>query len=164
MAIRKEISKDNELYLWMNGKMIYKRWLNTGQSIIIDKQVFSKYSEYSITDFDSKNTPKFVILKANFELMSIENGGRKTAINSGYRPDHVFEYKQNGMFKYAFMGDIQLDDNEPMMPGDNRIVTVRFLFHQPIDRYLNIGRKWDLLEGPTKIGKAEIIEILTDNI
>jgi hypothetical protein len=35
MAIFKKIEND-ELYLYMNGNLIYKRWLNTGQSKVFD--------------------------------------------------------------------------------------------------------------------------------
>jgi hypothetical protein len=49
MAFTKEI-KDNELYVYMNGKLIYKKWLNTGQSKVFDVMGYDKYTEYSITD------------------------------------------------------------------------------------------------------------------
>lgn len=49
MAIRKEITKDNELYLWMNGKLIYKRWLNYGYSKVFDKTAYNKNTFVSIT-------------------------------------------------------------------------------------------------------------------
>ena len=57
------------------------------------------------------------------------------------------------------MGDIQFDQNECIMPGETKEVLVRFLSRQPIDKYLNIGRKWWIHEGLNKIGEAEIIKI-----
>jgi len=47
MAFTKE-TKDNELYVYMNGKLIYKKWLNTGQSKVFDVMAYDKYTEYSI--------------------------------------------------------------------------------------------------------------------
>ena len=143
----------------MNGKLIYKRWLNTGQSVVIDKQVFNRYTDFSINDFDLSKTPEFVIIKAKLTLLKTEDGGRKTGIKSGYRPDHVFEFQNNGIFKYAFTGDVQFPNINTILPGEKKIVTVRFLIHQPIDEYLTIGRKWWMVEGPKKIGEAEVLEV-----
>ncbi|WP_396637400.1 hypothetical protein [Maribacter sp. R77961] len=49
MAFTKE-TKDNELYVYMNGKLIYKKWLKTGQSKVFDVMAYDKYTEYSITE------------------------------------------------------------------------------------------------------------------
>ena len=159
MIIRKEIKDDNELYLWFNGKLIYKRWLNLGYGKVFDHFAYGKYTEQSITDFDLDETPELIHVKANLMLVPTEKGGRNNGIKSGYRPDHVFEYQTNGQFEYAFMGDIQFDENDVIKPGENRIVTVRFLSHQPIEKHLNIGRKWCIHEGPNLIGEAEILGI-----
>jgi hypothetical protein len=34
----------------MNGALIYKRWLNTGQSLVFDVMAYDKYMLLSITD------------------------------------------------------------------------------------------------------------------
>lgn len=39
---------DNQLYLYMNGKLIYKRWLLTGQSIVFDVMPYTKRTLISI--------------------------------------------------------------------------------------------------------------------
>ena len=28
---------DNQLFVYYNGQLIYKKWLNTGQSIVVEK-------------------------------------------------------------------------------------------------------------------------------
>ncbi len=48
--IFKEKTVDNELYVYMNGKLIYKRWLNTGQSKVFDLQAYDKYTLKSIKE------------------------------------------------------------------------------------------------------------------
>ncbi|WP_201741881.1 hypothetical protein [Flagellimonas alvinocaridis] len=45
-----EETKDNELYVYMNGKLIYKKWLNTGQSKIFDAMAYDKYTLKSIQE------------------------------------------------------------------------------------------------------------------
>lgn len=52
------------------------------------------------------NNKEFLIVKAKFKLKGTADGGRKTGIIRGYRPNHVFEYKDNKMVS-AYMGDIQ---------------------------------------------------------
>jgi hypothetical protein len=41
MLIHKEV-KDRELYVYMNGKLIYKRWLDTGASKVFDVMAYDK--------------------------------------------------------------------------------------------------------------------------
>ena len=84
---------------------------------------------------------------------------RKTGIKTGYRPNHVFEYNDNGNLN-TFIGEIQFDKDKTLLPGEEGIVKVRFLFTMPLEKYINIGRQWFIHEGKYKIGEAEIIEII----
>ncbi len=43
---------DNQLYLFMNGKLIYKKWLLTGQSFVFDIIPYSKWD--SLVNFELK--------------------------------------------------------------------------------------------------------------
>jgi len=49
MVFKKE-TKDNELYVYMNGKLIYKKWLNTGESKVFDLIAYDKYTLESINE------------------------------------------------------------------------------------------------------------------
>ena len=57
MAIHKEIRGD-ELYLWMNGKIIYKRWLKTGHSKVFDIRAYDKKTFLSIVEDDNGKVRK----------------------------------------------------------------------------------------------------------
>lgn len=48
--IFKEITKDDELYVYMNGKLIYKKWLKTGASKVFDVMAYDKYTLKSIKE------------------------------------------------------------------------------------------------------------------
>ena len=100
----------------------------------------------------------FWIVKAKFRLKSTDEGGRKTGIKSGYRPNHVFEYRDGNMVS-AYMGDIKFDEQEWIEPGEEKIVTVRFIPGQPIEQFLTIGRRWWIHEGPNLVAEAEIVEV-----
>ena len=158
MLITKEISKDNELYLYMNGNLIYKRWLNTGQSKVFDVMAYDKYTYSSYTDLDVKNSPYLIRVKAKIRLDTTEEGGRVNGIKSGYRPNHVFEKKENGEMVEAFMGDIGFDTQDLLELGKEYEVMVRFPLVQRIERFMDKGRKWWIHEGARKVGQAEIVE------
>ncbi|MBS2101137.1 hypothetical protein [Carboxylicivirga linearis] len=101
-----------------------------------------------------------IIIKAKFKLYRTDIGGRKTPIISGYRPNHVFEYKENSNdFIATYIGDVNFEGQEFLSPGESIIATVRFLRHGDIERFIQIGRIWWIHEGRNKIGEAEIIEI-----
>jgi hypothetical protein len=158
MLIHKEI-KDDELYLYMNGKLIYKRWLDTGASKVFDVMAYDKYTLASIRDIRQEKH-QLISVKALIGIKVTEDGGRRTGILSGYRPDHVFEYDKNGNMIEAYIGDIRWDDSLAIEPGEEKVVTVRLSSSWKIERYLNIGRKWWIHEGPRCVGQAELIEFL----
>ncbi len=56
MAIHKE-TNPNELYVYMNGSLLYKKWLKTTQSLVFDVMPYDKHTLVSITDKGTnKNT------------------------------------------------------------------------------------------------------------
>lgn len=55
MIIRKEIKNDNELYLYFNGKLIYKRWLNYGYSKVFDRMAYGRDTFVSIIEDENGN-------------------------------------------------------------------------------------------------------------
>ena len=158
MLITKKISKDNEFYLYLNGKLIYKKWLNTGQSKIFDVMAYDKYTYASYNDLKIESSHDLIKIKAKIRLRTTEEGGRVNGISSGYRPNHVFEYKENGMLKETFIGDIQFGKGTFLELGKECEVMVRFLLIPKIERFMEIGRKWWIHEGALKVGEAEIIE------
>ncbi|MFB0495010.1 hypothetical protein ABID99_001247 [Mucilaginibacter sp. OAE612] len=160
MLIHKEV-KDRELYVYMNGKLIYKRWLDTGASKVFDVMAYDKNTLVSIKDLQQQREKRELIaVSVLLKLKATADGGRRTGILSGYRPDHVFEYPENDGRLEAFMGDITWYDGLAIEPGEEKVVTVRFFFRPQIEQYLSIGRKWQIHEGPVCIGEAEIIDFI----
>ncbi|MFC5044666.1 hypothetical protein [Aquimarina hainanensis] len=48
----KEKTVDNELYVYLNGKLIYKKCLHTGQSKVLDLMAYDKYTLKSIKEIE----------------------------------------------------------------------------------------------------------------
>ncbi len=157
MLITKKITEHNELYLYMNGKLIYKKWLDTGQSKVFDVMAYDKYTYASYTDLDIKDGPHLIHVKANIRFKTTEEGGRKNGINSGYSPNHVFEYNENGELLDTFVGDIKIKGDRFMELGKEYEAKVRFVFSQRLEKFIEKGRKWWIHEGAKMVGEAEII-------
>ncbi|MBL7911860.1 MAG: hypothetical protein JNJ41_12455 [Bacteroidia bacterium] len=155
MSIFKEI-KGNELYLYIDGVLIYKRWLDTGQSKIFDVMAYDKYTLTSIRDQKFEKMSELFV-KARLKL----NNNRKTGFRSSFRPNHVFEYYPDGIIR-TFIGEIRFEGDKLFMPGEEAIVTVCFMLSMPLEKYINVGRQWFIHEGGNKIGDAEILEILDE--
>ncbi|MGA6121677.1 hypothetical protein [Sphingobacterium anhuiense] len=147
----------NELYLYINGNLVYKRWIDTGQSKVFDVMAYDKYTYTSIGDLKYENQNGLIILNAILRLKSTEEGGRKTGIISGYRPKHVFEYTADGKIDQTYIGDIVFEDINEILPGEERRIIARFLIHQRIEEYLTKGAVWWIHEGQNQIGEAEIL-------
>ncbi len=46
----KEKTTYNELYNYLNGNLIYKKWIDTGESKVFDVMAYDKYTMKSITE------------------------------------------------------------------------------------------------------------------
>lgn len=97
--------ENNELYVYQNGVLIYKKWLDTGYSKVFDLMAYDKYTLTSYNDATYKNSNCLIEVKAELVLKPTQDGGRRTGFISGYRPNHVFEQKP-GEILQTFIGDI----------------------------------------------------------
>ncbi len=62
----------------------------------------------------------FIETKAKLTLYPTENGGRKMGIKTGYRPNHVFEYKENSSdFVTTYIGQIDFE-KELILPNETK--------------------------------------------
>lgn len=108
---------------------------------------------------DFSNAIDVIAARAKITLLSTEEGGRRTAIGTGYRPNHVFEYRDDGSFA-TFIGEIQFENMEEIKPGEEGDVIVYFLKMPAIIPFLTTGRKWWLHEGQRLVGVGEIYSIV----
>jgi translation elongation factor EF-Tu-like GTPase len=105
------------------------------------------------------NSNDLIIIKAKIRLKTTAEGGRTAGIKSGYRPNHAFEQPKDISNIHTFIGDIQFDGQEFIQPGETKIVTVRFLRNEIIEKFISVGQKWFIYEVPRLVAEGEIIEI-----
>ena len=142
----------------MDGKLVWSKHLETGISQVLDVFRHEKYLNSAWDEIEYGKTPGMILVKARLKMKTSDEGGRQTDFSSGLRPNHVFEY-EDGELLSTWIGDIQFEDQGLIMPGEEKIVTIRFLFHAPIENYLEIGKKWWIHEGSRCTGEAEMLEI-----
>ena len=109
---------------------------------------------------ETKNN--LLIVRAILRLRTTAEGGRLTGIKTGYRPNHVFEKKEDGKLLQGYIGDIVFDDQELIQPGETKTVVVRFIRNPKIEEFILVGRKWLIYEVPKVVAEAEVIEILSN--
>lgn len=155
--IHKEL-KGNIISVSLDQELIWRKNIVTGVAEVLDMTKYEEYVNAKWKQFDYPKTPERILVKAKIKMKSTAEGGRQNGFTSGLRPNHVFEYEDRKP-KNMWMGDIQFEGQELIMPGEEKMVIVRFVFHTPIEQYLHLGRKWSLHEGARHTGEAEIVEI-----
>lgn len=100
--------------------------------------------------------PHFI---AELVYQKTENGGRKTAATTGYRPQVKFEFTENhtsGIQK--FIG------TESVLPGEK--VLAEITVHSPhlFEGKLKVGMEFTFYEGLTLIGTGKVSEILCEDL
>src|SRR6218665_1204222 len=96
--------------------------------------------------------PHFIAL---LQYKSTEEGGRKTAASSGYRPHIKFsfdEYMTSGM--QLFIG------TEFVLPGESVSAAISILSFEYFEGKLYEGLEFDFREGARIIGTGKITEIV----
>jgi translation elongation factor EF-Tu-like GTPase len=102
------------------------------------------------------NTP--IIVRAELELFSSENGGRKQPFKSGFSPNHNFGDSKNN---YFYIGRIYTDNDVFIHPGSKCNVNISFLNVRGLKEKLVIGNAWSIQEGHKIIGICKVIEIIS---
>ena len=84
------------------------------------------------------NSSDLLLVKARLKMRTTNEGGRETGFASGLRPNHVFEYHNDGLLR-TYIGDIQFEGPGLIMPGEEKEVLVRFLDDDTVRNYLQVG-------------------------
>ena len=96
---------------------------------------------------------------AKLEYISTENGGRKSHMKSGYRPQIKFDFTEDQTSgKQIFI------DKDIVLPGE--VVVAEIILLSPYLYYdqLEVGMKYEIKEGAKIVGYGEIIKILNNKL
>ena len=103
-----------------------------------------------------KKSDKHPYAEVLVEFFSSENGGRSLPVNlddKGYRP-HLRILTEDEYLGVEFVEG----PDTPTSPGQSAHATVRFLFWPDVNyERLVIGTEFEILEGPTVVGKGKVI-------
>ena len=94
-----------------------------------------------------------VEITAKIHLLPMNEGGRKSFVFSGYRPNLRF-----GKELYTDAA-ITFSDREKLFPGETWQVTIRFQKPEFVQEYLKVGKVFDIHEGLRKVGDGEILAV-----
>jgi translation elongation factor EF-Tu-like GTPase len=97
-----------------------------------------------------------VVVRAILRLLRTEEGGRRTGVRSGYRPNHNFGGPDDPEF---YIGQIDFESGDIIEPGDSRKVVVRFISGPGLREKLQVGRSWRIQEGYRLVGEATVLEV-----
>lgn len=114
-------------------------------------------SAYAFVDLLSPGRHPRVKVRATISMLPPDQGGRTTAIRSGYRPNHNFGDAENRRF---YIGEVDLGSREFLHPGDSHEVRIEFLHGPGIEEAVNAGATWRIQEGAKLVAIGTVLELL----
>jgi len=114
-------------------------------------------SAYAAADLIPTGPEPPVKVRAVLSLRTEDNGGRRTGIRSGYRPNHNFGDSDNRRF---YVGQVNFGNTELINPGESREVLIEFLRGPGLTEVLKVGVTWRIQEGPKFVATARVLEVL----
>lgn len=91
--------------------------------------------------------------KAYLTLLPTKDGGRKTGIMDGYRPNFSFNTKK------MYCGIIALKADKEIKPGTSDAADIHLLSAETIPKELSKGDTFSIKEGNHNIGSGQIISV-----
>ncbi|RMF07309.1 MAG: hypothetical protein D6773_03670 [Alphaproteobacteria bacterium] len=89
---------------------------------------------------------------ARIKLLPTADGGRRSSVRTGYRPNIRFgDLYTDGSFTFV--------DREEALPGDECEARLTFVNPSYVSDYLQVGSRFDITEGPRKVGEGQILSI-----
>lgn len=113
-------------------------------------------SVYAFVDLVDKDPRPPIVVRASLRLLRTEDGGRRSGVRSGYRPNHNFAGPDDREF---YIGQIEFDSDETIELGESREVLVRFISGPGLQERLQVGRNWRIQEGGRLVGEATVLEV-----
>ena len=127
--------------------------------------LISECGELEAEAYEYFHGNKYEIEKSNADFVATltykttEEGGRKTAAMSGYRPHIKFDFDE-----MMTSGQQTFIERETVFPGDTVNAEIKLLSVEHFEAKLKVGMKFDFREGPTIVGTGKIKHIINDKL
>jgi len=114
-------------------------------------------SALAFTDLADNGRSPPVRIRALISMLRTEDGGRRTGIRSGYRPNHNFGSAEGRTF---YIGQIDFPGETLIEPGQAAEMVVTFIPGPGLQEALQLGRCWRIQEGPKLVATGKVTELL----
>ena len=115
------------------------------------------YEYFHENKFEIENSKADFI--ATLTYKTTEEGGRKTAVKSGYRPQIKFDFDE-----MQTSGQQTFIEREIVFPGDTVRAEIIILSAEHFEGKLKVGMKFEFREGLTIIGTGKIMHIINEKL
>lgn len=103
-----------------------------------------------------------VVLRLALDLAPTDRGGRRRPLVDGYRGSMSFGRRRRGIEPIVHDAVLVLEDVDALAPGARGIARAWVLMPDELPRSLDAGDVFTLLENDRIVGRAELLEILSD--
>ena len=147
----------DELNVWRHeaGSSIAEIILISTQ--FCNESSFDKILQNTLTYYEEEFSKTDFI--AQLKYTTTENGGRKAAVHSGYRPQMKFDFDE-----MQTSGQQTFIDKEIVLPGETVTAKIKIVSPDFFAGRLTEGMNFEFREGATIIGTGKIKHIINDKL
>ena len=95
-----------------------------------------------------------LIAKVHFELYSGEISGKTRGYLSTVRPNHYI-----AELGYTVIGSVDFEGDRIEL-GETREAIITYVYHEPFERILSPGLRYEVREGSRTVGQVEVVEVV----
>ena len=103
-----------------------------------------------------------MVLRIELELVPADRGGRRRPVTDGYRASMSFGRRRRDVEPVVHDAVLVLEDATELAPGQHAVARAWVLSPDELPRTLDAGAVFTLLENDRIVGRAELLEILSD--
>ena len=103
-----------------------------------------------------------IVLRLELDLAATDRGGRRQPLTDGYRASLSFGRRRRGIEPIVHDAIVVLEEGDTLLPGAAATARAWVVSPDELPRSLDVDDVLTLLENDRIIGRARVLEILTD--
>ena len=104
-----------------------------------------------------------LVLRLEVDLAPADRGGRRRPLTDGYRASMSFGRRRRGIEPIVHDAVLVLEDVASLAPGERGVARAWVLMPDELPRDLDAGAVFTFLESDRIIGRAELLELCSDD-